>query len=127
MDQKQLKELIKKGESQDADFKRTPENIGKDICGFANTNDGIILVRVSDVGKIIGTTDKKEEDIANTAYSLDKPVYPEIEKVKVEGKVVLVVKVNKSSELHTYKGYGYKRVGSTNKPMSIEELVKKAQ
>ena len=127
MDQKQLKELIKKGESQELDFKRTPENIGKDICGFANTNDGIILVGVSDKGDVIGTTDKKEEDVANTVYSLDKPVYPEIEKVKVDNKLVLVVKVRKSFELHTYKGYGYRRVGSTNKPMALEELVKKAR
>jgi len=81
MNQKQLKELIEQGESQELDFKRTPENIGKDICGFANTNDGIILVGVSDKGDVIGTTDKKEEDVANTVYSLDKPVYPEIEKV----------------------------------------------
>ena len=126
MNQKQLKELIKQGESQYLDFKRTPANIGKDICGFANTNDGIILVGVSDDGKPVGVSDKKEEDVANAAYSLDKPVYPEIEKIKSNGKTVLMVKVKKSSELHTYKGYGYKRIGSTNKPMSIEELVKRA-
>ena len=127
MNQKQLKKLIEQGESQYLDFKKTPANIGKDICGFANTNDGIILVGVADDGKPIGVSNKDEEQVANSAYSLDKPVYPEITKINSDGKTVLMVKVKKSSELHTYKGYGYKRVGSTDKPMSIEELVKKAQ
>ena len=127
MNQKQLRELIEQGESQYLDFKKTPANIGKDICGFANTNDGIILVGVADNGKPIGVSNKDEEQVANSAYSLDKPVYPEIIKINSDGKTVLMVKVKKSSELHTYKGYGYKRVGSTDKPMSIEELVKKAQ
>ena len=61
MNQKQLNELIEKGESQELDFKRTPANIGKDICAFANTNDGIILVGVTDEGDVLGTTDKKED------------------------------------------------------------------
>ena len=43
----------------------------------------------------------------------------------MDGKLIFVVKVKKDSDLHIYKGYGRIRVGSTNKLMTVEELVKK--
>ena len=85
MNQKQLKELIKRGESQELDFKRTPSNIGSDISAFANTNGGVILVGVTDDGEIIGATDRMEEQVANTAYSLDNPVFPSASTFSISG------------------------------------------
>ncbi|ODS37517.1 MAG: hypothetical protein A7316_01650, partial [Candidatus Altiarchaeales archaeon WOR_SM1_86-2] len=84
-----------------------------------------VLVGVSDKGEIVGATDRMEEQVANIAHSLDMPIYPEIEKVRIDRKLILVVKVKKDSKLHIYKGYGRIRVGSTNKPMTVEELIKR--
>ena len=125
MDTEDIKELIKEGEGQELEFKRRGSETGSDISAFANTNDGIILVGVTDDGEIIGAADKADEQVASIAHTMDKPVYPEIERVRVDGKLILVVKVKKDSNLHIYKGYGRIRVGSTNKPMTLEELIKK--
>jgi ATP-dependent DNA helicase RecG len=47
-----IKNLIGNKESQILEFKsKVSDSIGKDICAFANTNDGIILVGVSDWSK----------------------------------------------------------------------------
>lgn len=53
MENKKIKKIIKKGESQKVEFKsKINDGLGKSVCSFANTNDGIILAGVSDGGKI---------------------------------------------------------------------------
>jgi len=57
MNEESLKQLILQGESQTLEFKLRPsEQIGKTICAFANSNDGIILVGVSDSKDSVGTS-----------------------------------------------------------------------
>jgi len=55
MDQDRLREIIEKGESETVEFK---ENFDKEaietVGAIANTKGGMILVGVSDKGKIIG-------------------------------------------------------------------------
>ncbi|MDA2922775.1 ATP-binding protein [Patescibacteria group bacterium AH-259-L07] len=103
MNKKELKDLIKKKESQSLEFKRNLENIGKSICSFANSNNGIILVGIDDKGSIIGTKKKFEREIANIAHTCKPSIYPEIKEVKVDDKIALTVKVKKSGSLHSYK------------------------
>ena len=61
MNQDQLMDVIKKGESETVEFK---ENFDKEsietIGAFANTKGGIILVGVSDESKINGVKTGKE-------------------------------------------------------------------
>lgn len=55
MDAKTIENLIRQGEGQTPEFKLRPsETIGKAICAFANSNDGYIVVGVSDYKEIIG-------------------------------------------------------------------------
>ena len=60
------RKLIKEGEGQTIEFKANSENIGKDICAFANTNSGTILIGVDDRGNVTGIKNikKTEEEIA---------------------------------------------------------------
>src|SRR3989344_7867352 len=100
---KKIKDLIKKGESQDLEFKLNSENIGKDICAFANTNDGIILVGIDDKkGGIEGIENikKMEEEIANISHSCDPPIRIKINKEDS----MLIVNVKKSAKIHSFKG-----------------------
>ncbi|MBU3896764.1 MAG: putative DNA binding domain-containing protein, partial [Nanoarchaeota archaeon] len=53
MNKKELLKLIEKGENQEVEFKsKADDGFGKSVCSFANTNDGVVLVGVSDAGKI---------------------------------------------------------------------------
>ncbi len=127
MKQKELKNLIKKGESQKIELKSNLNSVGKTICSFANTNDGIILVGVGDDGEILGIDRKHEREIANLAHSCKPSVYPEVTLVNVGDKDMFVVKVKKSNNLHSFKNIAYKRVGSHNKPLSPEEVIQNAK
>ncbi len=117
----EMKDIIKKGETQRMEFKVNSDNVGEDICAFANTNDGIILIGVNDDKNIAGVKNIKraEEEIANIAHSCDPPARVIINKKKD----VLIVKVKKSDMIHSFKSIVYIRVGSTDKPLSMHEVL----
>lgn len=127
MNKTKIKNLIKKGESQSLEFKLNLENTGKSICSFANTNNGIILVGVDDKRNIIGTKKKFEREIANIAHTCKPSIYPEIKEAKINNKIILIIKVKKSSNLHSYKNIAYKRVGSHDNPLNPEEVIEFAK
>jgi len=128
MDKKYIENLIEKGEGQDLDFKsRFTNDIGNCVCAFANTNDGTILVGVDNKGAIAGVSKKVEEQIANIIDSCDPPVRAAIETGIVDEKNILVVKVKKSRQVHSWKGKIYVRVGSTNRPLSMQEILELGQ
>jgi predicted HTH transcriptional regulator len=48
-----LLKIVEDGENQEIEFKsRYTDSIGKSICSFASTNDGLIIVGVSDNHKL---------------------------------------------------------------------------
>ena len=132
MTNQQLLNFIKQGERQNLEFQEKPkekdkEGIGKTICAFANTNDGIILVGVSDDRKIVGTSKKTESQIANVAHSCKPSVYPNIFHLDAEGKTILIIKIKKTENIHSYKNIAYKRVGTHDMPLSPEEVIEIAK
>lgn len=132
MTKQQLLSLIKQGEGQNLEFQERPkekdkEGIGKTICAFANTNDGVILVGVSDDHKIVGTSKKTESQIANVAHSCKPSIYPNISHLDIEGETILIVEIKKTGNIHSYKNIAYKRVGTHDMPLSPEEVIKFAK
>ena len=125
---KKIEKIINGGESQKVEFKlKINDSLGKSICGFANTNGGIVLIGVNDDGKIIGISKKHERDIANMAHTCKPSVYPKIEAVKIKEKNIFIAEVKKSDSLHSFKNIAYKRIASHNKPLSPEEVVEFAK
>ncbi|MBI4680459.1 MAG: ATP-binding protein, partial [Nitrospirae bacterium] len=109
------KQKIKMQEGQKAEMKaRISEDIGKSICAFANTNDGMILIGISEDKKIVGIGKDDEAKIANIASSCDPPIRIKTEVLSIEDKDILLVQVKKSDKIHSFKGKVYVRVGSTN-------------
>ncbi|MBU3896761.1 MAG: putative DNA binding domain-containing protein, partial [Nanoarchaeota archaeon] len=106
---------------------KADDGFGKSVCSFANTNDGVVLVGVSDAGKIIGIDKKHEREIANIAHSCKPSVYPKIEIIEAEDKNIFIVNVKKSNSLHSFKNIAYKRIASHDKPLSPEEVVEFAR
>lgn len=125
MSAEELLEIIKKGESQSVEFKVdfSPE-VGKTLCAFANTNSGTVFLGISDEGRIQGVSEKTEEKVAHVAHSCKPSIYPEIGSVMHNGKLVLIVEVPYSTGiLHSCKNIAYRRVGTSDMPLSPEEVI----
>ncbi|RLF30662.1 MAG: hypothetical protein DRM98_06480 [Thermoplasmata archaeon] len=127
-------DLIKKGESETLEFKETlklDNEIGKTISAFSNTKGGIILIGVSDSGKIIGVTIGKNtiEELANyIKRNTDPKIYPSIKVKEVENKKIIFIEIQENKEKPVFfKNHAYKRVGKTSPEMSSSEIRKLAK
>jgi len=129
-----LQKLITQGESQTLEFKsslKLRSEIGKTISAFANTKGGVVLIGVSDQGKVIGITIGKKtiEDTANwIKQNTDPPNYPSIKTHQINNKKIIKVSVKESPEKPVFfKNHAFQRVGKTNQRIlasKIRELAK---
>lgn len=121
----EILEIIKQGESQTVEFKvGFSTEVGNTLCSFANTSGGIILFGVSDDGKIEGVPEKVEGKVASLAHSCKPSIYPKVRKVIHNGKLIIIVEVPHSEGiLHSFKNVVYKRVGTSDMPLSGEEVI----
>ena len=123
MNQEQLKDLIQKGESEVIEFKgslKLHNSIGEAISAFSNSKGGIILIGLADSGTIKGVDLGKDtlEKLANSIkHHTDPSIYPSISTEIIDGKDLIMIKVEESSEKPVfYRNRAYKRVGkSTHK------------
>ncbi|MBI4147951.1 putative DNA binding domain-containing protein [Candidatus Woesearchaeota archaeon] len=136
MDEKQVLEIVKAGETQTTEFKRTAsKDVGKTICAFANTSGGLLLIGAEDNGAIIGVPSQKLDEIQQHIYHSQQECNPppvcSILPVNTENGKVLVVKVPKiGSGVCYYKNEIYVRVGTTDHKIAgpaIEDFLKKKQ
>ncbi|MBU1262286.1 helix-turn-helix domain-containing protein [bacterium] len=123
-----LQNLITLGEGQTLEFKRSTAEIDKaiqELVSFANTSGGIILIGVSDEGRIIGVSPGviTKDQIANKITGNTDPVlHPKIDMVEIEGKKIMVITVDESkNKPHLAFGRAYKRVGSISPKMPRDE------
>ncbi len=95
----------------------------RDLCAFANTDGGTVVIGVSDDGKVKGI------DISNT--ELEKitekivgklGIHPDIEIEEIDGKKILKISVHKSQIPVSLNGIYYERVGNTTREMKPEKL-----
>lgn len=122
-------EMIRRGESEKLEFKESlslRDEIGKAISAFSNTNGGIILVGVTDVGSVIGV-DIGSNTIENEAGYIkrhtDPPIFPFIKVLEADGKNIVAIEVEESSDKPVFfKKYAHKRVGKSNQRMSSSEM-----
>ena len=122
-----LPTLIKTGESETVEFKeKFDEQTIESAVAFANTKGGIIFIGVSDKNNIKGIKVGKEtlNQWANQiSQSTDPRIIPELEKIKVDGKTVIAVKIKENPiKPISKKGRCLKRVDSSNRAMSAQEV-----
>ncbi|PKP59867.1 MAG: hypothetical protein CVT88_04380 [Candidatus Altiarchaeales archaeon HGW-Altiarchaeales-1] len=132
-----LDELIKKGESEEIEFKKSlaeRKEILETISAFANSRGGTIFVgieenrngSVKDIPGIV-IKGKEIEDLSNEIrQNTDPVIFPSIEVKDIKGKPVLVIKVNKNpltvfATLNKIP-VAFKRVGKTNPKIDVNEL-----
>lgn len=126
--QEEIKELIKKTESEQVEYKAVlppSKNIARNIAAFANTNGGYIILGVIEKnGKIIikGLSgDFRANEITHKALDLltPRPV-SDFGYVVIEGKRLFVIKISKSKEI-LIEGKKYIRQGTLTKLINATE------
>ena len=115
-------ELVARGEGETIEFKAKPAGIAETVCAMANTSGGHILVGIDDKGTVIGVIPKEEEKIVSYIQGLIPPPEVSINKVHLNSKVILVIKVNKSARFVSLGSIAYVRIGRSNRPLDVEEM-----
>ena len=122
MDLEKLLEIIARGEGEEVEFKRSVAGVAETVCAMANTKGGYILVGIDDRGRVAGVEPEEEEKLVSHLQGLVPPPEVSIEKVPLNAKVILAVRVKKSSRLISLGSVAYIRVGRSNRPLDVEEL-----
>lgn len=126
--EKELKEIIERGESDTVEFKlrlSSPRNLAILMASFANSYGGKILLGVTDKSKVQGLEYTQEViNKINKATGLISPsLKTQIKVVKIYNKNVIVIVIEPSNNApHAVQGEYYKRKGSFTCPASIKQL-----
>ncbi len=129
MNEKELIKLIREGESETMEFKESLSDwreIIKTISAFSNTKGGVVLIGITDKGRIKGLQIGKKtlEDLANRIKeNTDPKNYPKIRTEEINKKRIVVIEVEESKSKPVFAfDRVYKRVGKTNQKVSSEEI-----
>lgn len=118
--ERKLKELIRKGEGIDLEFKTCRSQLSRDVyetvCAFLNRHGGTILLGVEDSGEAtgiapaaIGQMKKDFVTAINNPQKLHPPAYLSVEEMTLDGKPILRIYVPESSQVHRCNGRIYDR------------------
>ena len=120
MNTEYIHQLIKQGEGLTVEFKTAqhtiPKNIFETVCAFLNRVGGSILLGVSDKGEITGVDlrylQKIKKELANALNNpqlINPPVYIQPSEIEIETKVVLLLQIYESSQVHNTRGLIFDR------------------
>ena len=132
MNEKELIELIEKGEDSFTEFKEEKvhsNDLAAEIVAFANTEGGKILLGLSDKKEIKGVTnpDKEMLRVENISRNnCEPPLTVNIEKIKINKEIVLCIYIPKGPErpYRTNRGVYYIRSSSGKRQATREELLR---
>ena len=118
---KELSELIAVGEGFSLEFKRTVAHLGREICAFANSAGGRILIGVNDNGSVsgVGNLNRVKSEVQNIARSMGPSLAVDMEAV---GDVLVVSVPSGADKPYSANGKFYLRDASTCQQMSRDEI-----
>ncbi|NQU81696.1 MAG: ATP-binding protein, partial [Bacteroidetes bacterium] len=122
MNRKELNNLILLGESQTLEFKkRVNVELSREICAFANSSGGKILIGVADDGTIHPLNDINclYSDVQNHARNCDPPVLVQVD--SIDGVIIVDVRASRNKP-HSAKGIFYLREGANCQRMSRTQI-----
>ena len=114
MDLEELKQLVKQGESERLEFKKTSGQrtaAAKAVCAMLNGVGGFVIFGVTDKGAITGqeVSARTVEAITNEIRKIEPPAFPAIEPISLEsGKAVVVIHVTGRRGIYAYSGRSYR-------------------
>lgn len=105
-----IREIIKRGEDIFTEFKeilsqQVIEGLSTDLCGFANSEGGRIVIGVDDKGEIVGCNldDRVGNRISQEASKCTPQVQMNIENYLIDGKNLLLINIPRSNHIHRDK------------------------
>lgn len=115
MTETELLKLIQGGENIRVEFKKSTNEITKDVydtvCSFSNRDGGVIFLGVKDNGEILGiapdAVDRMKKDFVtsiNNGQKINPPLYLQPETYLVDGRTILVIQVPISSQVCRHRG-----------------------
>ena len=120
----QIKNLIKKGESQNIEFKKSTAQLQaaiETICAFLNGSGGVVLIGVSNDGKIIGQdiSDHTRQEIAKEINKIEPAAQVVVNEILIsEKKYLIMMQVNSGHHApYIYDGRAYRRNQATTSKM----------
>jgi len=122
-----LKALVRKGESDRVEFKRSTgqrTTAAKTVCGMLNGLGGFVIFGVSDKGEIVGqqVSARTLEELSNELRRIEPPAFPDIETIPFkENRAVIAISVPSGGGPYTFDGRPYVRHGPTTIRMPREE------
>jgi len=122
MDKNELKELIETGEGYTLEFKESlSSSIGKDMCAFANSSGGKIILGVTDQGEIKGykISNRDKSRILDIAKNMYPPVKIKIEQV---GNLGVIFVPEGKDKPHFVAGHCYIRQGASSVLLKRDEI-----
>ncbi len=122
---RQLAALLKTGEGQTLEFKRSTGELKEGmqaLCAFLNGSGGTVLFGVRPDGTAEGqeVSDQTLRDIAQAADRFEPPAHVSIHRVKVKAArdvIAVVVEGGREMRPFVYEGHAYERVSSTTRRM----------
>ncbi len=120
--------LIENGESERIEFKeKVTKNIAEEIVAFANSLGGYLLIGVKDDKTLVGLNTKELQEakrfISNCLANIAPPITVKFHEVRINRKSFLIVEVPKSKYICSIGGIAYIRVGTSKRPLSIQETL----
>ena len=126
----ELKGIVQAGEGYNAEFKislpKKVKEISEEICAFANSAGGVLLIGVSDDNVIhdVDIDNRKRSAIQDSLNEIDPHIHTELYSVDIEGKTVWVIEVNTGIQKpYALSGAIFVRQGpNTQKLISVEQM-----
>ncbi len=122
MEKREILKLIETGEGLTLEFKESiGSNLGKEICAFANTKGGRIILGVKDNGDVLGIniTNSLKSQIQNFARNIDPHFSVETEDVDD----LLVIYVSEGERKpYSVNGQFFMRVGANSQQLKRDEI-----
>jgi len=123
MNYNELLDIIKTGEGYTIDFKESiNSSIGKNICAFANSCGGKIIIGVEDkTNKVIGyhLTNSDKSKIQDIARNMNPSFNVQIEQIKNLAIIFIAEGKNKP---YTVNGHFYLRYGANSQQLNRDEI-----
>lgn len=126
-----IKALVASGEGYNVDFKlRVPAKVrelSQEVCAFANSEGGYVLIGVDDSGRIVGTEidNPKRSAIQDTIRDISPTLKVDIYQVDVDGKIVWVLDVPSGKDRpYVLSGSIYVRESANSQKLTTAEEIR---
>ena len=121
MTKTELNKLIALGEGLHLEYKKSVSHLGREMCAFANTSGGKILIGVSDDGTLVGVLNinRAKSEIQNAARSMEPSLTVNIETVQ---NALVVTVPSGPDKPYSSNGKFYLRDAATCQQMKRTEI-----